>query len=462
MNEAQATLHQLQLAASESLADRPSGADYMQTVELSTGSPLQAWLRLSAVFAFLLCFSLHQYYLAVTAVTETKIVDVAPPAPKVIEPEEYIALTGGDLVADVVSSSMSPSVTIAPGELLMDVRAQEQVIVPEAQSEQIQQLNQLKQKQLDLLYKNAAIALSKDRLMTPESDNAMYYFRSMLEIDGSDERALSGYKAVASRYRTLAVRLAKKGDITAAAQMLQNAEAVQPQQMSLGDLIAVMPTGKSAEPKSKTEQVDVDPRQVTQQQVAVTRTSGGKVDDAKFLAKQYLAAGQARDAAMLLNGFMPQSATDGEFIELLHQAYLNSNQASEALNLRVTLQGALPPHHIAKMQAAELIQSGRPAEAIGVLEKSLPSYQQDSAYYGLLAGLYYRVQRYADAEQAYEKLLGVAPEVGSYWLGYAVALDAQSDKRALGAFKKAQSTLPAQDAARQYVEQRVRELTAAN
>ena len=183
MNEAQATLHQLQLAASESLADRPSGADYMQTVELSTGSPLQAWLRLSAVFAFLLCFSLHQYYLAVTAVTETKIVDVAPPAPKVIEPEEYIALTGGDLVADVVSSSMSPSVTIAPGELLMDVRAQEQVIVPEAQSEQIQQLNQLKQKQLDLLYKNAAIALSKDRLMTPETDSAMYYFRSMLEID---------------------------------------------------------------------------------------------------------------------------------------------------------------------------------------------------------------------------------------------------------------------------------------
>jgi MSHA biogenesis protein MshN len=192
--------------------------------------------------------------------------------------------------------------------------------------------------------------------------------------------------------------------------------------------------------------------------IAVSRSDLAVFDGLRAEARRFVNAGRPQEAVDLLVPRLTQYSTDGEFVELLHQAYLGSGQTSEAINLRSTTRGVLPKHYTAKMQASELLQSGKPSEAIPVLERDLPSYEQDKGYYGLLAGLYYKVQRFSDAERAYEKLLGVAPTSGSYWLGYAVALDAQQDKRALPAFKKAQILLPESDASKQYVERRVREL----
>lgn len=463
MTETQATLHQLQRAQSDSSGDPLPAVDYVHSVEFVSATPLARWLKLSGLFTFLFAFSAHQFYLF-------DLGELTDQTPGVVETlatnEQGNVPSAGSNLEQAVAASQSP-IMLPPNSLaesdpqLTQEAMLEQTKALALQAEQERELSLLRQQQIDLLYKNAAIALSKDRLMTPESDNAVHYFQAMLDLDATEPRALSGLQQVAKRYKAFAISLAKKGDITAAAKMLERAETVAPQRIGLGDLIAQMPAAHASEPNSAIER----DRDITQTAIespevksSVVRSSNGKADDAKFLARKYIAAGQARDAALLLSGFMPQSATDGEFVELLHQAYLNSNQSAEALKLRVTLQGTLPSYHIAKMQAAEFIQSGRPAEAIAVLEKNLPSYEQDSSYYGLLAGLYYRVQRYADAEQAYEKLLAVAPETGSYWLGYAVALDAQANVKALGAFKKATLTLPAQDAARQYVEQRVREL----
>ncbi|BFM12065.1 hypothetical protein R50072_22180 [Simiduia litorea] len=465
MTEIQATLHQLQRGDINRSDGVQPAEDYVHAVELGTENPFATGLRISGVLAFLLAFSVHQFYLVASVDIAVQAPDVAAEvsAESVIDDVETAVLAAGK----PVNQGIAPDALLTPTAIVdTSALAQSDVLKNterlEEQAEQARELNLLRQQQLELLYKNATIALSKDRLMTPQSDNAVHYFQAMLDIDSAEPRALSGLKKVAKRYKAFAVSLAKRGDITAAAQMLERAEALAPQTLRLGDLIAQMPAAQAADvdataqPSGGSNQASR--RTNAQEGTRVVRSVNGEIDDAKFLAKKQIANGQARDAAFLLSSFMPQYAADGEFVELLHQAYLNSNQSAEALNLRVTLQGTLPGHHMAKMQAAEFIQSARPNDAIAVLEKNLPSYEQDSSYYGLLAGLYYRVQRYADAEKAYEKLLGVAPDMGSYWLGYAVALDAQSNLKALGAFKKATLTLPAQDASRQYVEQRVREL----
>lgn len=315
------------------------------------------------------------------------------------------------------------------------------------------QARELRRLQLALLHQKAEAALAKDRLTTPLSDSAVFYYREMLALDEHNPVAKAGLLRVAERYREFHRRLLARGDQRGAQDMLLQAQALAPEAGFVAALEGEAPT-VIAQPRSAPAPISSAPVKAG----GVVQSDSARRVQVLQLARQALHQGRPQDAITLLSNELPQASTDGELVELLHQAYVNAGHLSDAVNLRITLRGAVAGYRLARMHSSELLQQGQVGEAINVLERQLPEYEEDGGYYGLLAGLYYKAARYQDAAQAYEKLLALNPDLGSYWLGYAVALDAQGDARALQAFQRAAQTLSSNDAAREYVLQRVREL----
>ena len=63
-----------------------------------------------------------------------------------------------------------------------------------------------------LLLEKAELALSKNHLMAPASDNAYGYYREVLALDPANEKAQAGVQRIITRYRELAQQSLKKGD----------------------------------------------------------------------------------------------------------------------------------------------------------------------------------------------------------------------------------------------------------
>ncbi len=70
------------------------------------------------------------------------------------------------------------------------------------------------------------LALTKDRLSVPASDNALLYYRQALELDPGNPRAQAGIRQVAKRFRKLARVAHGNGNIRQAEKYLREAEAI--------------------------------------------------------------------------------------------------------------------------------------------------------------------------------------------------------------------------------------------
>lgn len=363
-----------------------------------------------------------------------------------------------------------PATAAGPSELKLAPAAASTAVQENASMAEMQRL------QLELLLQKAEAALARDRLTTPLNDNAVHYYQAMLNIAPNHPVAEAGLLRVASRYAEFYRRLMARGEAAKAQHMILQAKALDPQGLTWstidGQMLADQAGARNSQPRAQlSEHKNLpqpaqssnmqEPSLAQVQEAGVTSVSQSRqtrIAGVVRQARSELDAGRPQAAIALLLPELSKAPTHGELVEVLHRAYLEANRQQDAINLRVTLQGAVPGYRLARMQSGELIQQGKLGEAIDILERNLPSYEQDADYYGLLAGLYYKAQRYKDAEQAYEKLLQLNPNFGNYWLGYAVALDAQGNLKARRAFERATQTLAKQDAAREYALQRLREL----
>ncbi|UTA46584.1 tetratricopeptide repeat protein [Simiduia sp. 21SJ11W-1] len=344
---------------------------------------------------------------------------------------------------------------------------------------QVPQEQTLQQLQLELLLQKAEAAFARDRLTTPLNDNAVHYFQNMLALQADHPLARAGILRVASRYAEFYQRLMARGETGRAQTMLAQAQALDPAGLTWKNYIETgnaasiadadqAPVAPASQPAHAAVQGVIgekpaQPNAATAKRAGsqashVTQSQQARLAEVIQQARSEIRYQRPEAAISMLMAELPAAPTHGELVEVLHQAYLAANRTQDAVNLRVTLQGTVPGFHLARMQAAELLGAGNLTQAIEILERNLPSYAQAPDYYGLLAGLYYKAQRFKDAEQAYERLLSLNPQFGSYWLGYAVALDAQGDEKARRAFERATETLAKQDAARDYALQRLREL----
>lgn len=494
------------LAESELVMRKQGPVGHVQSIELVPATTAKRVLQFTAVIAFVFVFYAHQRGLQTGSEIASNIAvapaSLYPVGQEIIpmeneseapnannKPEKDVALVNeriearkapatvplGGSGANPLVINPTPESNVAPENILSISPAVDMAAVVAAETTKEEphkaraQLNELKQLKMDLLAKKAQIALQKDRLTTPTYDNAANYYYEILALDSKSLVARQGLLRVAQRYHEIASALQARGERAEAANVLALARTVLPKEIS------TLPPLQSAHNKPDTENVisamttnpalkKDRPTQLSSRPTSreyVGQSSQSTRTEAKAAAARALLQGDAETARQVLRPLMSQQGEDGELVALMHQVHMSAGELELARELRLQAQGDISTYHSARMQANELLVEGNSQQAVQILEANLPEFNQDPTYYGLLAGLYFKVGRFAEAQTAYQQLLTVDPDVGRYWLGYAVALDAQGKaKEAASAFSRARQMLPDSDSAIAYIDQRVRALGA--
>lgn len=105
-----------------------------------------------------------------------------------------------------------------------------------------------RQRKIDFLLAKGDLAFRKDRLNTPERDNALLYYYTALRIDPSNANARDGLNNVAKRFRSLSLTAHNNGNEKLAHRYLQQAEMVSgasdPANLKLRDTLQETPSGQ--------------------------------------------------------------------------------------------------------------------------------------------------------------------------------------------------------------------------
>lgn len=83
---------------------------------------------------------------------------------------------------------------------------------------------------------NGEYTLAQDQLLTPVNDNAFDYFRAVLKLDPTNQRAKGGLQGIVMRYVDLARQAAAKGNYALATRMLNNARMVDPNNLLIKEV----------------------------------------------------------------------------------------------------------------------------------------------------------------------------------------------------------------------------------
>ena len=121
---------------------------------------------------------------------------------------------------------------------------------------------------------------------------------------------------------------------------------------------------------------------------------------------------------------------------------------------------ALSPRHteLAIAYAQLLVERGALAPALAWLEEFANGGPADADLLALQAAIQDRLQRYAEAVDSYRAALRLRPGQAVWWTGLGVALEhSGQSSAALSSYRRA-AQLPAQDAVRAFVEQRIQAL----
>lgn len=172
--------------------------------------------------------------------------------------------------------------------------------------------------------------------------------------------------------------------------------------------------------------------------------------------------GRWRVAEQELNATLEAAPAHTQARETLAGMLLKQNRQREAQAvLKAGLE--LSPYNpgFAKPYARLILDQGRDDEAIQTLETALTSALDDADYLGLLAAVYQRNQRYADAVSSYRSALSLQPQRAAWWLGLGLALEHSGElRRAEMAYRSAIQNPGLNDASRQFVQRRLNQLAA--
>lgn len=114
---------------------------------------------------------------------------------------------------------------------------------------------------------------------------------------------------------------------------------------------------------------------------------------------------------------------------------------------------------LAKTYARLILDQGRDTVAIEVLETALVNAVDDAGYLALLAGIYQRNQRYAEAAASYRSALSLEPKRAAWWLGLGLALEGGGElERAAGAYRSAIGNPGLNANSRRFAEDRLQRL----
>ena len=172
------------------------------------------------------------------------------------------------------------------------------------------------------------------------------------------------------------------------------------------------------------------------------------------------ADGQRLAALQTLDGFVYQQPTAHLSREMLAKLLIQQGEPGRAMQA-VDMGLAISPNHAPyrKVKARLLIDAGRAAEAVVLLDDFPPSAVADAEYHDLMATAFLATQTFDRAGQTYRQLLQQDQTVGRWWYGLAVSMESQGRiDDAASAYERAlqQSNLSA--GLRRNSEQRLAEL----
>lgn len=189
--------------------------------------------------------------------------------------------------------------------------------------------------------------------------------------------------------------------------------------------------------------------------LSVTRNAESQDQRQAVQARQLVAQGQFSDAIIALQAFIAKTQVSQESTRVLLDIFVEQENvaAIEALLSHADYLNQLDKQFYSAKVA--IIQQ-REDRAIELLEAQAAEAEEREAYRALLAGLYQRAGKYAEAANAYRRMLGSFGEKPSYWLGFALAQDSLSQRQtARQAYLRVAEYADLQPEVRAYIQQRL-------
>tara|TARA_B100000446_G_scaffold39220_2_gene34554 strand:- start:184 stop:1743 length:1560 start_codon:yes stop_codon:yes gene_type:complete len=338
-------------------------------------------------------------------------------------------------------------------------------------------------------------AFRLDRLTTPKEDNAYDRYSAVLALRPDHEGATKGIEQVRSRYLEIVEIAIIKKYYYKVPELIRKARELGVSQTQIDALIAGLP------------EKDGKPTKEVLQRIAEYEASRGKTSKASAQATQ-VEAGRSNDASVEaeLGDGVPElvaatsrgtvvssksqrdtniaqeaqkliAANQLAAAQFLLEKFIESNPQSiysyrEMFNLRLR-QGKvamaeamikdadhIPGGIFSYMVAQLLIYREDYAGALRALQSQSPLVAEDPSYHALKAGVLHKLGQHQAAVVVYRDLLRRDQSNATYWLGLAVALDADNQKGALAAFQRVQQFASGSESFLPYVRSRIGQLAS--
>ena len=229
------------------------------------------------------------------------------------------------------------------------------------------------------------------------------------------------------------------------------AVSVEPELAKLEPAISVVATDQPVKPEPAAEIKKYIRPLTTMQQAQV----------AFQVAVKHIGRGKNQDAHDALSRALSLAPTHNRARETLAALLLNTGRVTEAAAaLREGLSLQPKTASLAKLYARILVDQDDLGSAVAVLERAQSSAKGNADYQALLAALYQRTGKHAQAAQSYRQVLQVRSNVASWWMGLALSLEPMGETgNALNAYHRALKTGGLSTDVSQFVMRRIEALT---
>lgn len=175
-------------------------------------------------------------------------------------------------------------------------------------------------------------------------------------------------------------------------------------------------------------------------------------------AQESFDKGYISDAITQLEEVIASADNHVEARNLLAVAWYGRGELQQAVNILNDGLNRYPNIETWRVTAAKIFfKENEPAGAFTYLDADIATASVE--YQSMKANLARQLKRFDKAEVAYSHLTKLEPNKGSWWLGYAIALDSQGkNEMAINSYQQAVSKIGVSQASVQFAQQRIAQL----